>query len=152
MSNIDSDTTVSEYLELSDDISVGDITIDISNMAGQSAIYIDNTLAGNNSIGSGTYTITTGSSGTGGLYGDYITDSYSSDLRVEGNANIYGKLNVGGVDIVDTLTKIEERLAILRVNTELESRWERLKDLGEQYRKLEAEILDQEKVYNILKR
>lgn len=146
MSNIDSDTTVSEYLELSDDISVGDITIDISNMSNQSALYIDNNM---NTIANGTYTITTGA------YDDFVltdTTSYSSDLKVRGDTEIDGDLIVKGVNIGETLSRIEERLAILKINPELESKWDRLKDLGEQYRKLEAEILDQEKVYNILKR
>jgi hypothetical protein len=43
-------------------------------------------------------------------------------------------------------------LAILKPNPELEERWERLRELGEEYRKLEQDILGQEEIYNILKK
>lgn len=71
-------------------------------------------------------------------------------LDVLGDAHISGKLYTGGRDIGETLDKIEERLAILKPNLELESRWEQLRELRKQYLELEAEILQKEEVYRIL--
>ncbi len=73
-------------------------------------------------------------------------------LKVEGPTEINGPLTLNGVDIGETLELINQRLAILKPNPELESRWERLKALGEEYRALEKDILEQEKVYEILKK
>ena len=69
----------------------------------------------------------------------------------EGDAEFKGDLKVDGVSIVDALKNIEGRLNILRVDTELEERWERLKKLGDEYRALEAECLDKELIIKILK-
>jgi hypothetical protein len=48
--------------------------------------------------------------------------------------------------------KIEERLAILHPNPELEDRWEELKELSKRYKELEKEIIEKEKMWDILKR
>ena len=69
-----------------------------------------------------------------------------------GNAEFHGNVKIKGKDIVEMLTKIEERLAILKPNTELESRWEELKELSKRYRELEAELVEKEKVWSILKK
>lgn len=74
----------------------------------------------------------------------------SKSMHVDGNATITGDLQVGGVSIVDAIEKINDRLAILKPNAELESRWEKLRNLREQYVELEREILEQEKIMNIL--
>lgn len=57
---------------------------------------------------------------------------------------------VGGKSLSDTLSSIEERLAILQPNKKLEAKWKQLKELGDQYRKLEKELLSQENVWDIL--
>lgn len=108
------------------------------------------------------YIYTTTNTGTGGLYNgmngisydEYIItpDLSGQSLSVKGNANFEGDVTVKGRSILETLEKIEDRLAILQPNSELESRWNELKELGEKYRQLEQEILDKEKVWNIIKR
>lgn len=75
-----------------------------------------------------------------------------SNLQVGGDADIKGKLVVGGKDIGSIIEKIEERLAILHVNEELEDKWKDLKALGDQYRELEKEIIEKEKMWEILNR
>ena len=50
------------------------------------------------------------------------------------------------------LEKIDERLAILHPNPELEDRWDELKELGKRYKELEQEIIEKEKVWTILKK
>jgi hypothetical protein len=83
-----------------------------------------------------------------------ITTAGSRDnsLRVEGNAEINGDLKINGKSIMQSLEKIEERLAILNPNEELEKRWESLRDLRKAYMDLEAEIKEKEKVWKILKK
>lgn len=56
-----------------------------------------------------------------------------------------------GKSLSSTLQTIEQRLAILHPNQDLEERWNELKALGDQYRKLEQEILEKEKSWNIIK-
>lgn len=61
-------------------------------------------------------------------------------------------ITIGNISLMNTLNTINSRLAILQVNPELEEKWEELKEIGERYRELEKEILDKEKVWNILKK
>jgi hypothetical protein len=60
-------------------------------------------------------------------------------------------ISIGGRKLSEVIDKIEERLAILHPNQELESKWESLKELGRQYRELEKDILEKEKLMKILK-
>lgn len=60
-------------------------------------------------------------------------------------------ISIGGRKLGEVIAKLEERLAILHPNEELESRWEQLKELGRQYRELENDILEKEKIMKILK-
>jgi flagellar motility protein MotE (MotC chaperone) len=49
------------------------------------------------------------------------------------------------------LSAIEDRLNILQINQQLEKDWKDLRELGQQYRQLEKEILDKIKVWDKLK-
>ena len=69
------------------------------------------------------------------------------DLRGE-NADI----RVNGESLMKTLQSIQDRLNMLRPNTELEAEWDQLKELGDQYRKLEAEFKEKSKMWNALKK
>jgi hypothetical protein len=94
------------------------------------------------------YTITSG----GNLTGNWTTYNNQPSLRVSGDATFDGDVTIQGVKLDDRLTAIEERLGILRPNNDLEGKWEKLKALGEQYRKLEQEILEGENIWDILKK
>lgn len=76
----------------------------------------------------------------------------STPLYIKGEAEFDGDITIKGVKLLESIQKIEQRLNILRVNPELESRWAELKELGERYRLLEAECLDKEYIIDILKR
>ena len=76
----------------------------------------------------------------------------SGTLQVKGNAEFDGDIKLKGKSLNDTLSKIEERLAILHPNEKLEEKWEKLRDLRKQYQELEADILEKEKIMEILKR
>lgn len=84
------------------------------------------------------------------------TASISMPLVVAGDATINGALSVNediqikGKSLADTLAAIESRLAILHTRPDLEERWEKLRILGDQYRAMEQEVLEGEKLFEIL--
>jgi len=69
-----------------------------------------------------------------------------------GNVVVTGELTVGGKNIGKLLDTIEQRLAILHPNVELEDRWEELKELADRYRELEKNILEKERIWSTLKK
>ena len=74
-------------------------------------------------------------------------ESPSGTLTLEGeNADIF----IDGVSLKNTLQGINDRLAILQVNPELEAEFDELHALGEQYRELEKKILEKKKVWAAL--
>jgi hypothetical protein len=73
-------------------------------------------------------------------------------LHIDGNASITGELTIKGVKLSERLDKIDERLAILHPNEELEDKWENLRGLRKAYMELEAEIKEKEKMWGILKK
>ena len=75
-----------------------------------------------------------------------------STLKVKGNADFDGEVTIKGKSLTDMLDKIEERLAILHPNPDLEDKWDELKELGKRYKELEQEIIEKEKVWAILKK
>jgi hypothetical protein len=79
-------------------------------------------------------------------------DLQGSTLSVKGDADFEGEITIKGRNLTDMLDKIEERLAILHPNPELEDKWDELKELGKRYKELEQEIIEKEKVWAILKR
>jgi len=140
------------------------------------SIY-DNTM--NTAIGptpSPAYTITTtdntssgslywGMNGTSGSAGQVLTSNGTNtswitadpslkgaSLKVKGDADFDGEVTIKGKSLTDMFEKIEERLAILHPNPELEDRWDELKELGKRYKELEQEIIEKERVWNILKK
>lgn len=98
------------------------------------------------------YTTSTLSNGINGSWSigsvTPITQSSSGKISLNGpNADI----DVNGQSLMQTLATIEERLNILRPNVELEDKWDQLKELGDQYRKLELELKEKQKMWEALK-
>ena len=79
-------------------------------------------------------------------------DLQGSTLSVKGDADFEGEITIKGRNLTDMLDKIEERLAILHPNEKLEEKWDELKELGKRYKELEAEIIEKEKIWAILKK
>lgn len=105
--------------------------------------------------GSGGYGTVLTTNGTGSAGWTTITadpNLQGKTLQVNGSATITGELTVQGVSLSDRLDKIEEKLAILRPNEELEAKWENLRGLRKAYMELEAEIIEKEKMWAILKK
>ena len=102
------------------------------------------------------YTTNGTSSGTSSpFWNDTIsisTITTPNTLQVNGNAEFEGDIKLKGKSLNDTLSKIEERLAILHPNTKLEEKWAKLRELRKQYQELETDILEKEKIVEILKR
>jgi hypothetical protein len=82
----------------------------------------------------------------------YTINSVPSIMKVECDAEFHGEVTIRGVKLDERLNAIEERLGILRPNNDLEGRWEKLKALGEEYRKLEQEFLEGEDIWATLKK
>ena len=99
------------------------------------------------------YTYTTSAPGTlSSAGGNWTTYNQPTILKVEGDAEFKGEVTIKGVKLDDRLTAIEERLGILRPNNDLEGKWEKLKALGEEYRRMEKEILEGEDIWATLKK
>ena len=103
------------------------------------------------------YTINTSAAGQtlmwNGINTSWDTTITSNNpLHVKGDAEIDGDLKIKGKSLSDAIDNIEKRLAILHPNKDLEERWEQLKALGEQYRELEKDILEKEKIWNTIKK
>lgn len=102
-----------------------------------------------------TYTVTTNGASNANWAWANITANDSlkgSTLEVRGDANVTGELTVQGVKLSERLERIEEQLAILRPNEEMEEKWENLRALRKMYMELEAEIKEKEEIWKILKK
>jgi hypothetical protein len=69
-------------------------------------------------------------------------------IRLDGEG---ADIEVNGWSLVDAVKRIEERLNILTPNPALESEWSELRELGEQYRKLEQYIKEKQATWDKLK-
>ena len=70
-------------------------------------------------------------------------------LELSGNK---ADVTINGVSLNETLKTIQERLNILVPNSKFEKEWDELKKLGEQYRKLEAELEEKSRMWTALKK
>ena len=112
------------------------------------AIPIKQTTTANISIANGSTGINYGWSN---LASTAYTD-VQSKLRVHGDAEFDGDIAFKGRSLDETLKKIEERLGILIPNVRLEEDWKELKDLRMQYVELEKQLLEKQRVFDILKK
>lgn len=104
---------------------------------------------------SGLPTYTISSSGTSAI--NLTNDVLSSDWLTanSGKMILHGEnadIDINGVSLMKTLQGIQDRLNMLRPNTELESEWDELRELGERYRELEQKIQDKMKTWDAISR
>ena len=76
------------------------------------------------------------------------TTLMAATLELQGEG---ADIRINGVSLTDVLKNIEQRLNILRPNTELEAKWDQLQELGNRYRQLEAELKEKSRVWEKLK-
>jgi hypothetical protein len=140
-------------------------TTNIGGSMDTDTITLNNTLRSGGSITSpytttttvpnGGYTISTGA-GSGYNWGTGSTVYTNTNATVEINADGMkikegGDITIGGKSLSEAINKIEERLGILHPNPALEERWEKLKELRQQYVEMERDLLEKEKIMKILK-
>jgi hypothetical protein len=80
--------------------------------------------------------------------------SIRDDNNVSSTINLKGEnadIKINDISLVDTLKTIQDRLNILRPNPELETEWDQLRELGEQYRELEKKLQEQSDMWGKLK-
>lgn len=83
-----------------------------------------------------------------------FTNTQSSKVNINNDGismDAEADIKVGDRSLKDFMDRVEDRLAILHPNEALEERWEQLKDLRRQYEELEKDILEKEKIMEILK-
>jgi hypothetical protein len=78
-----------------------------------------------------------------------FTVNPSGTIQLEGAT---ADIKINGESLMETLRGIQDRLNMLRPNSELEAEWDELRELGNQYRKLEAEFKEKSKMWNTLKK
>jgi hypothetical protein len=78
------------------------------------------------------------------------TTSIDHALQVKGDSEFDGDITVRGRSLTDFMDSVEQRLNILRPNAELESEWDQLRELGEQYRKLERQLTEKARMWAAL--
>jgi hypothetical protein len=60
-------------------------------------------------------------------------------------------IEINGVSLWTTMQEIANRLNIMQTNPELETEWAKLRELGDQYRKLEQHIKDKQATWDRIK-
>lgn len=159
---------------MTDSVDLSDIDITIDGSGGTDTLTLDTagyptyyssgnssglTVGGIQSFGSITlpHTITTtGTGGNGYTYGagtgtSWVSPATQGSIKVTGDAEFDGDVKIKGQSINKLLERIEERLGILNPNPELEERWDKLKELRNQYIEMEKDLLEKEKIMKILK-
>ena len=84
---------------------------------------------------------------------DFGNLNVSYDNNLSGTLEVRGEnadILINGKSLCSAISNIEKRLGILQVNPELEAEFAELKKLGEQYRVLEKELQEKQKVWQKL--
>ncbi len=158
------DNTVADLAELFGQESItvtGNDTITLNSFSGGPHGYVPSNMAAQfpNAHWTGSsitapQTITTVSNGT--TYSTNTTapwmtwnpNSLSSKIQLDGAE---ADITVRGWSLVAAVKRIEERLGLYQPNPELESEWEELRDLAQQYQKLEQHIRDKQATFDRIK-
>jgi len=128
-------------------------TSNIGGSMGTDTITIDNTMWSGTVTSPYTYT-TTGTSGAGTYNWNNTTTSTNAKVHINGDGLVMQEgadIVVGGKSLTKAIDQIEERLGILHPNPALEERWDKLKELRQQYIEMEKDLLEKEKLMKILK-
>ena len=94
------------------------------------------------------YTISNTTGGAGTTWTSMPFSNGSGKIELNGdNADI----TVNGQSLIESIKKIQERLNILTPNPKMEAEWNQLRELGKQYRELEAKLKEQGDMWAKLK-
>ena len=122
--------------------------------------YSNTITNGGYSLNTGAITGSLGSAGTlSSIYGAVPPQSVNiwADNHADrsGHIDLKGEnadITINGRSLNQTIQALEERLNMLRPNEHLEAEWDQLRELGEAYRKLEADLLEKQRAWEILKK
>ena len=107
-----------------------------------------------------TYTLSPTATSATALWAPASIGTVWNALSINGSTQPSGTLSLQGEDadidlngksMREWMERVEEKLNILTINPNLESEWQELKVLGEQYRALEQHIIDKMKTWEKLK-
>ena len=98
-------------------------------------------------IGAG-FSNTTYTASGAGTSTPWFTQNPSTRISLTGED---ADVEVNGWSLVAAVKRMEERLGLLQPNPELEQEWADLRELGNQYRKLEQHIKDKQATWDKLK-
>jgi hypothetical protein len=133
------DINVSGSSHIGGGAGIDTITIDPQNYV-TGSITIPSTYTSNYAISGASYNWTSNNTASVNIDSDGVSIKEGGDIKI------------GGKSLSEAIEKIEERLGILNPNPKLEERWEQLKTLRKQYMELEKDLLEKEKIMEILKK
>jgi hypothetical protein len=90
--------------------------------------------------------------GPGNGSGNWTQTVTPGKIHVQGDAVFDGNITWQGRDMREWFASVESRLAMLKPNPKLEQGWEELANLRQQYVELERKLLEQQRVFDILKK
>jgi hypothetical protein len=127
-------------------------TIDLSMLGAVGSVnltspYTVTTGAFPNVVAGGGFTAGVGWTNTTGNTPWLSQTSASTKIKLDGEG---ADIVVNGSSLVDAINSINDRLNCLQINPELEAEWDELRALGDQYRKLEKQILEKQATWNRL--
>ena len=131
-------------------LTIGDLTFDSIDISG---------ITGTNNMNSYTIDTSNYTIGTGTSPYNYTTNYTFAPTDAAVNINTDGveikdggDLKIGDRSMKEFMDKVEDQLAILRPAPELEEKWDKLKELRRQYEECKKDIIEKEKIMEILKR
>jgi hypothetical protein len=113
------------------------------------------TMADPNLSVSPTYTISSPTTAASMVWQSISNLTADTTISAGGHLELRGDtadIVINGVSLKETLEGIQARLNILRPNPELEAEWDELQALGEQYRRLEAQLLEKQQMWSTLRK
>jgi hypothetical protein len=84
----------------------------------------------------------------------WLSHGISNDPASAGKLTLNGEnadIEINGQSLLGMLRRMEDRLNIMVPNTKMEEEWDQLRELGEQYRALEAKLKEQGDMWAKLK-
>jgi hypothetical protein len=151
--------------DLEDTLTVSSVSAPSSGYGGTDTITLGSSIMlGSNTVANGGVSLTspytfTGAIGSGfsnatyttsaaGTSTPWFTQNPSTRISLSGED---ADVEVNGWSLVAAVKRIEQRLGLFQPNPELEAEWSDLRELGEQYKKLEQHILDKQATWDRIK-
>ena len=84
-----------------------------------------------------------------------VDESFATSLHTSNNISLQGEdadIKINGESVMETLRWMKDRLAWLDIRSDLESEWQELRELGDQYRAMVATIENKVRMWDTLKK